>query len=345
MTMINATQLIERLRFFDGERLFASDLQGIDEFHRQMRQLHNASLHQPGIGNGFIVSGGKGDRQVTIGPGYAIDGKGQEIVHSSPLTLAVPPVAASPNLDGKTSLFYYLTVSYPTAAAMEQNVAETRAGVCVPTGTVALREEPLFCWIPLKKSDTGSYLADNPAVVADLKFARKLILARVKVLNCQIKSIDISQRKYARAMEQPRLACGKSRLQDLRSSKVALGAGSQQQKYIVFRATVTTSCGGFRTVPTYTARLDSKLQTNLSATQTPMERKRQKDLLLLRLSLVDVEAPAVDSFAVSMTIPHQMLGNFDPADANTPELIENASDRLMKFASEFMEVTWLGVET
>ncbi len=65
------TQL-ERQQFFDGQRLLASDLQGLEAFHRQMRELHNRSLHQPGIGNGFAVSGERGDRQVTIGAGYAL---------------------------------------------------------------------------------------------------------------------------------------------------------------------------------------------------------------------------------------------------------------------------------
>ena len=62
MGILEETRFIERLQFFDGQRLFASDLQGLEAFNREMRWLHNRSLHQPGIGSGFAVYGKKGDR-------------------------------------------------------------------------------------------------------------------------------------------------------------------------------------------------------------------------------------------------------------------------------------------
>ncbi|WP_392408614.1 hypothetical protein ACF3DV_12175 [Chlorogloeopsis fritschii PCC 9212] len=68
MSLLDETRYPERLEFFHGQRLFAPDLQAIEVFNREMRWLHNRSLHQPGIGNGFAVSGEKGDRQVAIGP-------------------------------------------------------------------------------------------------------------------------------------------------------------------------------------------------------------------------------------------------------------------------------------
>src|ERR1041385_8881006 len=74
MDFLKQTRTIERLQFFNGQRLFAEDLQGIDAFNREMRWLHNISLHQIGIGNGFAVTGKRGEREVRIGPGYAIDG-------------------------------------------------------------------------------------------------------------------------------------------------------------------------------------------------------------------------------------------------------------------------------
>ena len=73
MSILDETNFIERLQFFNGQRVSAADLQGIEAFNREMRWLHNTSLHQPGIGSGFAVGGSKGDREVTISPGYAID--------------------------------------------------------------------------------------------------------------------------------------------------------------------------------------------------------------------------------------------------------------------------------
>src|SRR5258708_13370838 len=85
--------LIERMQFFNGQRLFADDLQSLDDFNRQMRWLHNQSLHQPGVGSGYAITGAKGDRQVTIQPGYAIDNLGREIVLTETDIEAVPPGA------------------------------------------------------------------------------------------------------------------------------------------------------------------------------------------------------------------------------------------------------------
>src|SRR3954447_4873798 len=110
MSFIDLTRSIERQRFFDGQRLFADDLQAIEGFNREMRWLHNQSLHQPGIGNGFAVTGRRGDREVVVGPGYAIDDLGREIVLTTPRTIPVPPVAGE--VDGSAKR-YVLTVAYP----------------------------------------------------------------------------------------------------------------------------------------------------------------------------------------------------------------------------------------
>src|ERR1044072_4557868 len=80
MDCLKQTSTIERLQFFNGQLLLAEDLQGIGAFNREMRWLHNISLHQIGIGNGFAVTGKRGEREVRIGPGYAIDGLGRGIV-------------------------------------------------------------------------------------------------------------------------------------------------------------------------------------------------------------------------------------------------------------------------
>ena len=80
MAFFEQNQFLERLQFFNGQRLFASDLQQLEAFNREMRWLHNQSLHQAGVGNGLEVTGQKGDREVKIMPGYAIDALGREIV-------------------------------------------------------------------------------------------------------------------------------------------------------------------------------------------------------------------------------------------------------------------------
>ena len=142
--MFDDTRTVERPQFFDGQQLFAADLDGIVAFHRAMRWLHNRSLHQPGVGNGFAVSGRRGDREVPVQPGYALDSEGRELVLLETHVEPVPPVAGEP---GGGPAFFDLVVSYPSDDDLEE--AETREGVCLPRGVVRLREHPVFCWVRL----------------------------------------------------------------------------------------------------------------------------------------------------------------------------------------------------
>src|SRR6185369_4573734 len=133
MSLAGASQFFERIQFFNGQRLFASDLQALESFHREMRWLHNQSLHAPGVGSGFAISGAKGDRQVVIGPGYALDDLGREIVLTETHIEPVPPVA---NDGFGRSVLYDLTVAYSDKDLKE---SETREGVCQEIGAVRLR--------------------------------------------------------------------------------------------------------------------------------------------------------------------------------------------------------------
>ena len=167
----------ERIQFFDGQRLFASDLQDLEQFNREMRRLHNQSLHQAGVASGFAVSGKKDDREVTIQPGYAIDSLGREIVLTEPLVLQVPPVA---NDSAGRPVYYDLVVSYPADAELTEN----RAGVCVARGAVRLREEPVFCWVELSPSDAPP----GPAALADDRTAKLTTLSaeQAKYINVPV---------------------------------------------------------------------------------------------------------------------------------------------------------------
>src|SRR5918912_463668 len=201
MEFLKETRFIERLQFFNGQRLFAADLQDVEAFNRKMRWLHNASLHQPGIGNGLAVSGKKGDREVTIGPGYAIDALGREIVLTQNQIEPIPPVAGDQN---GNPVLYYLTVSYPRDEDLEET--ETREGVCGTSGTVRLKEEPVFCWVRLSENRQPLEQRSQQEIAAGMK----LILALAEVLNCQLeKDLDIAQRLSARPSRQPYICCEK----------------------------------------------------------------------------------------------------------------------------------------
>lgn len=258
MSIIGGTQFVERIQFFNGERLFASDLQELEAFNRQIRWLHNQSLHQPGIGSGFAVSGNTGDRQVTISPGYALDSKGREIILTESFVDPIPPVADN---GSGGSVFYDLTVSYPQDTDLTPS--ETRAGICLPTGVVRLREEPIFCWVRLTDDPSNRQPADA-TLKQKIKQGLFIVLAQVEIFNCQLKQpVSTAQRRNARPARQPRIACGVETAPNWSATNLPEpgtaggGEGSFGVTFesMMFSATIDTSSGGFQATPFYTARL------------------------------------------------------------------------------------------
>ena len=73
-----------RVHFFHGMLLRADDLEVEQQYHQQMRHLHNR-LHGFGVVSGLEVTVGRGT--VRVEPGLAIDPCGREIVVTQPLTL------------------------------------------------------------------------------------------------------------------------------------------------------------------------------------------------------------------------------------------------------------------
>jgi hypothetical protein len=257
MALIGSTQFLERIQFFNGERLFASDLQALEAFNREMRWLHNQSLHQAGVGSGFQVTGNTGDRQVTVFPGYALDSCGREIILTEPQVLPIPPVADN---GSGGPMYYDLTVSYPSDADLTPS--ETREGICGPAmpGVVRLREAPVFCWVQLSNDPTNPQPVD-PRLANQIKTALMIVLAQIQVFNCQLKQpISTIQRRNARPAKQPRIGCGIQPGGNW-SQPNSAGAGTASEANGItfsgnyYQLSVQTASAGFQSTPFYTARL------------------------------------------------------------------------------------------
>jgi hypothetical protein len=252
MPILDEMQFLERVQFFNGQRLFANDLQSLEEFNRKMRWLHNQSLHQPGVGSGYGVAGNIGDRQVTISPGYALDSLGREIILTETLIQPIPPVADN---GSGNSVFYLLTVSYPEDAALKPS--ETRAGVCAQQGVVRLREDPVFCWVRLNDNDLNRQPVD-PNLKQRISKGFFIVLAQIEVFNCKLKQpVSAAQRRNAVPAKQPRIACG---VQIPTSWDAAPAAMMNVPPFdeigsLTLTATIYTSAAGFSATPLYTARL------------------------------------------------------------------------------------------
>jgi hypothetical protein len=329
MAFLEETRFIERLQFFNGQRLFASDLQGIEAFNREMRWLHNKSLHQPGIGSGFAVYGKKGDRKVTIGLGYAIDALGREIVLTETQTEAVPPVSAESN--GK-SVFYDLTVSYPEDSELEE--AETREGVCMPRGVVRLREEPVFCWARLEPDDQGNLHAKSRKLKEEIKNGLKIVLARIEVLNCQLENdVSIAQRRNARLAKQPYIACGTVKPRWILPDNIVVSANEVADcpkiMKFVLTAEIPTDSADFSTTPCYSARIAGpRIRAGIKS-----DGQLSTDVFFIIDGLLNIgKEPQPKSFGVNVLLIVQSLGG-DDQTINIQESL--FSD---------WQIVWMGIE-
>ena len=251
MAIIGETQFLERIQFFNGERLFTTDLQTLEAFNREMRWLHNQSLHQPGVGSGYAVAGNVGDREVTISPGYALDSLGREIILTQTLIQPIPPVADN---GSGGSVFYLLTVSYPADSDLKPS--ETRAGICSQPGVVRLREEPVFCWVRLNDNDTNRQPVD-PNLKLRISKGLFIVLGQIEVFNCKLKQpVSSVQRRNAVPAKQPRIACGVESAPNWQGASASTPLPDLSQiGSVTLTASIHTAGGGFQAIPCYTARI------------------------------------------------------------------------------------------
>jgi hypothetical protein len=182
---------LKRIQFFTGQRLTAQDLTDLQSANRELRWLHNRSLHGWGIGSGYTVTGETGDTSLTVSPGYAIDCLGRELILTDPVTLAIPAIAGISSGGNVTPATFFLTVSYLDDA--DQATLENRPGVCLPAGTVRLTEAPVVQWLTL----------------AQIQLGINVILAEALVLNCQLNApLGLDVRRAARPSDQPYINAG-----------------------------------------------------------------------------------------------------------------------------------------
>jgi hypothetical protein len=326
MSIFDETRSVERPHFFDGQELYAADLDGIVAFNQAMRWLHNQSLHQPGVGNGFAISGKRGDREVRVQPGYALDAEGREIVLLDTDVEPVPPVAAE--TDGGPVSFD-LVVSYPSDADLEE--AETRAGVCLPRGVVRLRERPVFCWVRLIRDVNGVLRPLDPKHALEIQDGLAIVLGRIEVLQCKLNAdLSTAVRRSARPPRQPRLACGTERVawerwgdssdDDSTTAETIRGFG--------LKARVDTRSGGFQQAPRYVARVEGRrpLAVVVETSDPPTE---------TRTHFLDLSAYVEDASPEGFTcyVPTFALERILPSD----DLITDEADRSW-------QITWFGIE-
>jgi hypothetical protein len=325
---------IEHIKFFNGQQLFASDLQDLEEFNRAMRWLHNQSLHQAGVASGYAVTGNRGDSQITVQPGYAIDSQGREIVLEKPTVLQVPPVANNGQGD---PVYYDLVVSYQSDSV----ATETRDGICVPRSAVRLRDTPAFCWAELAPNTDQLNIANPIDATRKAKLAQlnqdiesgiRIRLARAEVLNCQLNQpLSIAERRNARPSLQPYVAAGNTS-----ALTGVLWVTTVDTLGITAKLNVDTSAANFRSVPQYSANV-------VGARSIPITIGARTSTVLVD-GFVRIDTPTATGFQLSLVIPAILLDRSLGTLTQVAAALQTALNISVANQPLTWYVVWMGVE-
>jgi len=103
--------VFKRLNFFRGFLTTEEDWNDGERYHLQKRQLHNQVLHAPGIVPQYldglrVRQRGRGDLNIEVSAGYAIDGQGRDLYLPEPVIKAINPA------DFRVPQTVYVVLSY-----------------------------------------------------------------------------------------------------------------------------------------------------------------------------------------------------------------------------------------
>jgi len=180
---------LERLHFFNGQRLIAHDLELEQRYHIRVRRLLNRGLYSAGVVSGLEVSQVDA-RHVRVGRGVALDPRGREIVLLSDTTLAVPNRQPSSALPG-----YLLVIQY--AEEKEPGVIDDCKDSSGTTPPARIREAPTLAFTETWPNQAN---CGSPGHASDCAVVLALV---VLDSSCHVAKIDSGVRQYAHS-EVPR---------------------------------------------------------------------------------------------------------------------------------------------
>jgi hypothetical protein len=150
---------LERLNYFNGQRLQAGDFTLEQEYHIRVRRWLNRSLYTVGIASGLGVRKVAKAPRVRISPGLALDAMGREIILLEEREETVPGA----HDDANKPIGLYLTIRY------REDVVGRQEGACRPSngsgdkvswdGPTRVVAEPVFEWSrDVPREDSGKVL-------------------------------------------------------------------------------------------------------------------------------------------------------------------------------------------
>ncbi|MGZ4354737.1 MAG: hypothetical protein ACXVZ4_14480 [Gaiellaceae bacterium] len=293
--------LLERPAFFDGQRLTAADLSEASGYSVLLRRLHNRALHGWGVVLGLAVTGARGARSVQVSPGLALDCTGRELLLPASTEIAVPPVAEAGD--------WFLVVSGVDDADLP--AADERAGVCGTEGAVRLDDEPLVRW-----------LAATGKGEAGVRFGYDVVLAKARIRACKLDDdVDLSARQQL-PDEQPYVAAGQT---PVTTTSWKWWPSNTERAGVVTK--VSTAEAGFRTTPSYQARLGGDRQYGADVYD----------------GIGHIFEPSATSFEFCVVLPTLAHVSGASAGALNPDLSDDGLPSILGGDLNW-RVVWMGVE-
>jgi hypothetical protein len=309
MTAPTSIPDLSRPEFFDGQRLDADDLNAIYDYHRELRWLHNRSLHGWGVAAGMVVSGQKGGSTVSVTPGYALDCNGHDIVLPESVTSIVPSVSGAP-AGGPQS--YYLTASW--VSDDDLSPSETRDGVCGGGGAV-------------RRPERARVRFQDPALVGspENRFRRgiDIVLATVQIEDCVLAAApSVAERRDAKPASRPTIAAGTTV-----AGATPWSFYPNPAQALGVRTLVDTSAAGFTRTPAYSAHVVGNRR--LSGSGPTLD------------GFPQIVSPTPASFVLQLEMPRNLAlgsGQMNPSSAFVAATLAALQTSLR------WHVAWIGVE-
>lgn len=210
----------DRITYREGQLLGSRDLQDDVRTDQRLRALHTRYLHDTwGVALGFTISAFAGSTTVHVGPGYAVDSSGRDIVLAENLELNLPGTEAPADL--------ILVVGY--RADRQYRALPDVGAVCGRGGLDPRNERPVFAWRTLETLD---FTSDVP--LASVRAQQGALLA----------AADLSVRRNAARMVRPHIGFG------------SVHVRPQSGESLFGEVQIDTSDAGFSRTPQYFARLN-----------------------------------------------------------------------------------------
>jgi len=302
----------DRPVFFPGQLLAAADVNAAADVDDGLRHLHHRMLHGWGIAAGLAVTGARGNTEVALAAGYALDAAGRELVVVDPTTVPVPPVAEAPNGGPIAFTLILRWTSDEDAAVID------RPGACGAEGAVRRSDAPTIAWL-----DPGA-----------VRMGQDIVLAEIAVRGCTLVAPpDPALRRLLNPPPTPYVAAGATMVAQT-PWFVRASMGGQP---IAVYTEIDTAEGGFGDTPVYLARVLGQrlLDAALSPTGAP--------------ALIDgppiVEAPEAGRFRLVVPlVTGTSIADGATVDLNPGSIITSGSLPDLLMSTLEWSAEWIGVQ-